>query len=163
MDKQTFRWMLGCTLIVFAVGGLAIVVGVVAPGILFAGETPITRIADYDEWVQKGGNTWLQLSMPKSVRDLCEIHDMDSNKIYATFYIAPEDIDQLGTGYTEIVQQHTPTWPPTTRIFISEEFLCAACDVVQHRLVVDVKTGLAKFNPDNSGAFSWVDDPCSDL
>jgi hypothetical protein len=158
--KQTFRWMLGCGLL-----GLAVVVGTMVAGDFFLdrmyeGEMPVTRVANYEEWLEKGGGTWLDVSIPKSIRDFCEVHDMDSNRIYARFYIAPEDIDQLGTDYTEIVQRNTPTWPPAPRIFLREYFECAGCDPVQHRLVADVKTGLIEFNPDSPG---WLKERCSAL
>lgn len=162
-DKQPlpkhYFYVLGCAVPLIIVGAL-FVAGKIVPDRMYEAETPVTRIANYGEWLEKRGSTWLDFEMPKSVLDFCEVHDMDSNDIYSRFFIAPEDIDQLGKSYTEIVQHDTPTWPPATRIFIREYFECDGCKPTQHRLVVDVKSGLVEFNPDSS---DWLKGRCSAL
>lgn len=101
-------------------------------------ETFTTRCANYEELVDSGlmSRRWLPDSMPKSVRDLSEAHNLDSNNVYATFFIALEDTDQLVKGITEKI----PSGNSKTRIFTRKDRNCQECTRVE-RMTIDTKTG----------------------
>ena len=154
--KQALYGLLGGCVIVAIVVVIVAVVGFIAMLRLDDSETLVTRAADYDEWTEKGGGTWLPFSMPKSLRDFCEVHDLDTGEVYTRFYIDPADIPQLTGKFTEVVLSGQSTWPPKERVFIREEFPCPACSVQQDRIVVNVETGFVEYTSDSSTAISGI-------
>lgn len=126
-----------CALIGFPLGLL-----IIASIYFHFSETFKTRCANYDELVDSGlmGRGWLPDTIPKSVYDLRERHNVESNEVSATFYIAVEDVDELVQGFSETTDPKNKI----VRIFVKDRD-CSSCLSTMERLIVDTKSGRVQY------------------